>query len=227
MGSPARPLGSPLDPAPAPLADLLASGKVFHAAGRHAPPQREAFPRWELGRLFGRVVEVTGQGASARLTVAVQLVRQAQERGEVVAWIGAKNAMFFPPDLAEHGVDLDAVVVVRVDDANAMFQATDHLLRSGAFGLVVVDLEGRRYDVPMAVQVRLLNLTKAHDAALLLLFEETGGSLASLRAHAQRERRTVTSEGRRFHVTLRVQKDKHVGHPWEHEQAFRGPLGLG
>ena len=38
------------------------------------------------------------------------------------------------------GIDLDALPVVRVPDARAAGRAADHLVRSGGFGLVVIDL---------------------------------------------------------------------------------------
>ena len=49
---------------------------------------------------------------------------------------------FFPPDAAEGGVDLDALLVVRARDLSSMASAADQLARSGAFGLLVVDLMG-------------------------------------------------------------------------------------
>src|SRR5262249_39843904 len=75
-------------------------------------------PRFELGRLTGRLIELTAQGASAVLPTAFGLVLEARERGEPVAWITLLTSAFYPPDVAEGGVDLDALVEATAD-ANA------------------------------------------------------------------------------------------------------------
>lgn len=99
----------------------------------------------ELGRLAepGRLVEISGVGASARHTTAVALVRQAQLEGETTAWVQPAGGPLYPPDLAESGVDLGALVVVHVPEDRGqvgLARAAELLLRSGAFGLCVVDL---------------------------------------------------------------------------------------
>lgn len=211
-------------PAPA-LGELLASGKVVWS--RYVR-REEASPRWEVARLAGRFVEVLGQGASARLTAAIALVREAQELGEPVAWVGSSAVTFFPPDVAASGVDLEALAVIRVESARDALRAADHLLRSGAFGLVVLDFT-ESTDIPMQAQVRLANLVQKHGSILLALCPESsnshsrrGGSLASLRATSCRTR---TSTGR-FSCTLHVWKDKRLGREWEHAEVLDGPMGL-
>src|SRR5687768_13412852 len=64
-------------------------------------------------QLTGRLVELSGVGAVATLSAAIGLVIDAQVAGEPVAWIALPPATFYPPDLADSGVDLDALVVVR------------------------------------------------------------------------------------------------------------------
>ena len=71
--------------------------------------------------------------------MAASLAWKAQLRGEPVAWILARPSSFFPPDLHAGGIDLEALAVVRVPDAAAAARAADKLLRSGAFGLVLLD----------------------------------------------------------------------------------------
>lgn len=110
--------------------------------------QREGLPEVpgvELGRLAepGRLVEISGVGASARHTTAAALVRQAQLEGETTAWVQPAGGPLYPPDLAESGVDLGALVVVHVPADRGqvgLARAAELLLRSGAFGLCVVDL---------------------------------------------------------------------------------------
>src|SRR5438445_10836474 len=96
--------------------------------------------RWGLGAFRGRLVELSARGATATLTAAAELVVEAQTQGEPVAWLALAAGTFYPPDVADTGVDLAALVVVRASDATSAARAAERLLRSGAFGLVVLDL---------------------------------------------------------------------------------------
>jgi recombination protein RecA len=93
-----------------------------------------------VGDLAGRLVELSGQESPARLTTALGLVLEAQLSGERVAWVTFESSAFFPPDAAAGGVDLEALPVVRIPTALAAARAAEHLVRSGGFGLVVIDL---------------------------------------------------------------------------------------
>ncbi len=82
-------------------------------------------------------------------------------------------------------MDLAALVVVRTGDARTAGRAADVLLRSGAFGLVVLDL-GTNTALPTPLQGRLVQLALKHDAAVLCLTDKEPdtaslGSLVSLR----------------------------------------------
>ncbi len=182
--------------------------------------------RWQLDELTGRLVELSGVGAVASLTAAAALVLEAQVRGEPVAWLARPTTTFFPPDLADRGIDLDALVVVRVPDVTAMIRAADRLLRSGAFGLVVLDLgtAGSAAEVPIAAQGRLVGLAQHHDAAIVVITEKPRdtaslGSMVSLRAEAVRERGAGG-----FRIAVRAIKDKRRGPGWaEVVEAFAPP----
>lgn len=180
---------------------------------------------WSLSTLAGRFGEVSGDRDSAALTVAMGLVLEAQRQGEPAAWIGGREHVFFPPDAAAAGVDLAALPVVRVGDAIAAARVADRLMRSGAFGLVVMDVGSCRR-LPMHALTRLAGLAKQHDTALLCLTRKNDdrpsvGSLVSLRAHAAR-----TRHDDRFRCELRVLKDKRRGPGWRHVEVCRGPDGL-
>ena len=175
--------------------------------------------------MAGRLVEISGSGATAALTLAFGLTLEAQRQGEPVAWVTPRESVFYPPDAAEGGVDLDALAVVRVPDARAVARAGDRLARSGAFGLIVLDLGPA--EVPMPLQARLAGLAQKHHAALVCLTDKPPkapslGSLVSLRVHA---RRRETSGGR-FACELDVFKDKRRGPTWTHAEVCRGPAGL-
>lgn len=204
-----------------PLVQLrdFVSPRSFGAAVEPAPAE------WNLATLAGRLVEISGARATAALTLAFGLVLGAQRQGEPVAWVTPRESGFYPPDVAEGGVDLDALVVVRVPDARVVARAAERLVRSGAFGLIVLDMGAA--EIPTPLQARLAGLAQKHHTALVCLTEKERkapslGSLVSLRVQAQRTR---TSEGQ-FTCTLTVLKDKRRGPTWTHTEVCRGPAGL-
>jgi recombination protein RecA len=190
------------------------------------PEPHPAQNEWTFDVLAGRFAELSCHGQSAALSAAVSIVLQAQQRGEPAAWVAVGNSTFFPPDVAACGVDLAALPVVCVRDGRAATRAADKLLRSGAFGAVVVDL-GHDAGIRVPVQGRLAGLAKRHHAVLLCLTKKGAetpsiGSLVSIRG----ETRLRRSGFDRFTWEVRVLKDKRRGPGWRHEDTCRGPEGL-
>ena len=180
---------------------------------------------WTLDEVAGRFVEISSSASSSALTIAFGLVREAQQRGEPVSWVTSAESFFYPPDAAQNGADLAALVVVRLSDAKSIARAGEKLLRSGGFGVVVLDLGDA--DIPMPLQTRLTGLAHRHHTALLCLTAKNSaafslGSLVSLRAHAEKKR----TADRRFACALRVLKDKRRGPTWHYEAFYTGPAGL-
>jgi recombination protein RecA len=180
---------------------------------------------WSLAAIAGRFIEISTSANAASLTLAFGLVREAQKQGEPVGWVTSTGSFFYPPDAAHGGIDLAALVVIRVLHAGVIPTAGEKLLRSGGFGLIVLDLETA--DIPVPLQSRLTGLAQHHHAALVCLTEKESktfslGSLVSLRAHAERQR----SSESRFACRLRVLKDKRRGPTWSHEELCCGPAGL-
>ena len=127
---------------------------------------------WSGAALGGCLAELSGAGAAPSLTLAFGLVGQVQRQDEPVAWITRAGSTFFPPDAAEGGVDLAALPVIRLDGVRQRLRAADQLARSGAFGLIVIDL-GDRLDLPLAVQTRLAEQALAHGTLILCLTAKT------------------------------------------------------
>ncbi len=210
----------------APASFALDLPKPLLTAGQLSLPAAagEAPARWEFAALAGRLVELSAAHASAALTLALQLVGNAQSAGETVAWIAAQSSLFYPPDAATHGLDFAALVVVRAGTLRAALRAADHLLRSGGFGLVCVDLAADAR-VPLAAQTRLLGLARKHAAALLFLTQGAGsglGSLISLRGVAERE----AVAPHRFRCRIKVSKDRARASGWCASRVYCGPPGL-
>lgn len=173
----------------------------------------------------GRVIELSGRGAVARTTTAALLLLDAQREGETTAWIQPKGGALFPPDLAAAGVDLDALVVAHVPaerGAQELLRAAEHLLRAGAFGLVVVDLGGLRLPRGGAWQARLTALARHHQSRLVLLtdtpaHEGSLGPLIGLRIDPRRRR-----DAGLLVVDPHVLKNK-SGRPCDPRPEFRRP----
>lgn len=219
------------------LARWRAGGSAW-LAERRRRDWEEAPAQWSLGELSGRIAELSGLGDTALLSLAFALVRDAQRQGEPAAWITSRESTFFPPDAAFRGIDLEALAVVFVADAPAAARAAERLVRSGAFGLVTLDLaslpEPARGPIPAALQSRLAGLALRHGTAVLCLTEKAPdaaslGPLISLRCAAVREALPPAESGApwgRFRCRVQVLKDKRRGPGWEHAEVFRGPDGL-
>lgn len=193
---------------------------------RISSPETAPKPHWNRAELAGRVAELCGGRAPAAYTFAVQLVLDSQQQGEPVAWITTRDHAFYPPDAAANGVDLAALVVVRTPGGEHVPRAADQLGRSGAFGLLILDL-GAEARVPAPLLSRLLGLAQKHDMAVVCLTMKSSDSpsldsLVALRADAGRTRQ---SPGR-FACTLRVAKDKRHAPGWGETVLCRGPAGV-
>jgi recombination protein RecA len=219
---------------PRPALDLGKFGNVVRAAslldqeGQDSADQRAANKQgsWSPQQLAGRLVELSGSRASAALTLAMGLVYQAQRDGEPAAWVSAGDATFFPPDAARGGIDLQALPVVQVRDGHQAARAADKLARSGAFGLVVLDLN-EQPAVPTALMRRLMKWAEEHQTALLCLTDRPDDApslspLVSLRGVARRSR--VGED--RFSCRVEIVRDKRRGPGWSFEEVCCGPPGL-
>ncbi|MCA9582268.1 MAG: hypothetical protein KC416_10775 [Myxococcales bacterium] len=193
-----------------------------------APLLRGVDTPWE--HLAGAFVELGSGDLSCRTSAAVSLLIRAQSEGETVAWIEPVGGGLFPPDLAEAGVELSSLVVVRVPmDSLKLARAAELLLRSGAFGCVVLDLsEGApRRD---AWQSRLAGLARKHGASLVVLSpgedqRASLGAMVSLRCIAERRRRAPGL----FSLSPRILKSRLAHRPGANlfpARPFRAPWGL-
>ena len=116
----------------------------------------------------GRLTELLGAAGGGVTTLARRLVGQALAAGAWVAYVDA-TCTLAPRDWA----DTERLWVVRPPDAARAAWCADVLLRSGGFGLVVVD------GAPVlsrAVAMRLLQLARDADAALVLVGTGTRAS---------------------------------------------------
>jgi len=209
---------------------------LFFPSGASDEGARSA-GRPALAALRGRVSEVSGTQPAASLTLAVRWVVEAQAAGETVVWLQTVSGLLFPPDLADAGVDLERLIVVRLPDGDAIARAADFLLRSGSVGLAVLDLlvagdDRRAPGVATAVPRRngwlnrLLALALAHHAGVVCLTatERDRPSLASLVGLRIEPR--LSRQPRGFRLDTTVLKDKRAQPHRSYQEVCRGPLGL-
>jgi recombination protein RecA len=207
-------------------------------------PASDVADFWGLEPLAGRLVEISGHRASANLTVAFGLVLEAQSQDEPVAWVTLARSTFFPPDVAESGIDLTRLAVVRVSDGTAAYRAVVELTRSGGFGLVVLDLgpgalqeklekpappmrrlRKKRASLSVPFITKLVSLAQKTSTAVVVLTEKTRessslNSLISLRCEARR------NPDRPCEVEIDVLKDKRRGPGRRYREVCRAPAGL-
>lgn len=194
---------------------------------------------WGLNQIAGRLVELSGEGSSAKLTIAFGLVLEAQQQQEITAWITLSESTFFPPDVVESGVDLETLAVIRLPDLLSTARSAVQLLRSGAFGLIIIDLAPGWKDapipiIPAPIQTKLIGLAQKHETAIVVLTEKSPevpslGSLVSLRADVRRvelSNKAIHPVPSNYEVQLKIVKDKRLGPGRVHREVCHGPAGL-
>lgn len=114
----------------------------------------------------GRVVEIYGPESSGKTTLALHAIAQAQKAGGIAAFVDAEHA--FDRYYAEQlGVDIENMLISQPDNGEQALEITDHLIRSGALDIVVIDsvaaltpraeIEGEMGDSSVGLQARLMS----------------------------------------------------------------------
>lgn len=134
------------------LASAVAHAQAFTQQATTHPGQQaqQADVPWSFQQLRGRLTEYTAAQAGAELTTITRTILEAQFAEEPVAWVmTTSETQLQLEDLMANGVDVGAIVFVKVPDVLAAMRAMATLLRSGAFGLVVFDAQpcGHRSDI--------------------------------------------------------------------------------
>jgi hypothetical protein len=133
----------------------------------------------------GRITELLAPPGLGKTTLARSLVLATLRRGGAVAWVDATRTL----DPRDWAAPDEGIWMVRPPDPARGPWCADLLLRSAAFALVVLD--GAPV-LPRVVAVRLAQLAREADAALLLLGD---GTRASEVGGALRLRLTANASG--------------------------------
>jgi recombination protein RecA len=114
----------------------------------------------------GRVVEIFGPESSGKTTLTIHAIAEAQKAGGIAAFIDAEHAFdrFYAQKL---GVDIENLLISQPDNGEQALEITDHLIRSGAIDIIVIDsvaaltpkaeIEGEMGDSRMGLQARLMS----------------------------------------------------------------------
>jgi recombination protein RecA len=114
----------------------------------------------------GRVIEIYGPESSGKTTLAIHAIAEAQKAGGIAAFIDAEHAFdrFYAEKL---GVDIENLMISQPDNGEQALEITDHLIRSGAIDIIVIDsvaaltpkaeIEGEMGDSKMGLQARLMS----------------------------------------------------------------------
>ncbi len=114
----------------------------------------------------GRVIEIYGPESSGKTTLAIHAIAEAQKAGGIAAFIDAEHAFdrFYAQKL---GVDIANLYISQPDNGEQALEITDHLIRSGAIDIIVIDsvaaltpkseIEGEMGDSKMGLQARLMS----------------------------------------------------------------------
>jgi recombination protein RecA len=114
----------------------------------------------------GRVVEIYGPESSGKTTLSLTIIANAQKTGGNAVFIDAEHAL--DASYAQKlGVDIANLHVAQPDTGEEALEIADHLVRSGAVDVVVIDsvaalvpraeIEGEMGDSHVGLQARLMS----------------------------------------------------------------------
>jgi hypothetical protein len=138
------------------------------------------------GLPLGQGLELWGEAASGRTSLALRAVASAHREGRLCAWVDGP-AELYPPCATALGVDLQRLLVVRPKAPGQLIWSAVQLLRSGAFGCVVLDLTHTGLRLSLAESKRLIDAAGKSGASLLLLTppDAPGEGMTRLRTQAR------------------------------------------
>ena len=114
----------------------------------------------------GRICEIYGVESAGKSTLCLQLARECQRQGGIVAYVDSEHSMN-PEYARDIGVDVDALVFSQPDSGEQALEIVETLTKSGGFDLIVVDsvaaltpqaeLDGEMGDQNIGLLARLMS----------------------------------------------------------------------
>ena len=114
----------------------------------------------------GRITEIYGPESSGKTSLCLHVAAEAQKTGGICAFIDMEHAL--DPLYAEKvGVNIQQLYVSQPDTGEQALEITEHLVRSGALDVIIVDsvaalvpraeIEGEMGDTHVGLQARLMS----------------------------------------------------------------------
>ncbi|MBI2640856.1 MAG: recombinase RecA [Candidatus Sungbacteria bacterium] len=114
----------------------------------------------------GRIVEIFGPESSGKTTLALHMIREAQKKGGLAAFVDAEHAL--DPEYAKKiGVKINDLLISQPDTGEQALEIVESLVRSNAVDIIVVDsvaaltpraeIEGDMGQQHMGLQARLMS----------------------------------------------------------------------
>ena len=185
---------------------------------------------FDLAGLAGMVTEFSGWNQSACISLATPLIRECQAADKLCAWIvpeGTEGAsLFFPPDFRDAGIDCAELPIIWSEDAMDSFGIAEKLLRSGGFGMLVLDLS--RNSRLRGQSLGRIHAVAQRSGSLVLCFTRKPRGRASLdplvffHLHVAVEKKGADT----WEVFAHVLKDKRAVTGRSLRWVYEAPLGL-
>lgn len=114
----------------------------------------------------GRIIEIFGPESSGKTTLALHIIREAQRKGGLAAFVDAEHAL--DPEYAKKiGVNINDLLISQPDNGEQALDIVESLVRSNAVDVVVVDsvaaltpraeIEGEMGAQQIGLQARLMS----------------------------------------------------------------------
>lgn len=114
----------------------------------------------------GRIIEIFGPESSGKTTLALHVIREAQKKGGMAAFVDAEHAL--DPEYAKRiGVKIDDLLISQPDTGEQALDIVEALVRSNAVDVIVIDsvaaltpraeIEGDMGQQHVGLQARLMS----------------------------------------------------------------------
>ena len=114
----------------------------------------------------GRIIEIFGPESSGKTTLSLHIIREAQRKGGMAAFVDAEHAL--DPEYAKRiGVKVDDLLISQPDTGEQALEIVESLVRSNAVDVIVVDsvaaltpkaeIEGEMGQQHVGLQARLMS----------------------------------------------------------------------
>lgn len=200
---------------------------VVRASRLVTEPAQPTNGLFSLANLSGRLTQIVNTPSAPAVSAVFFIVAEAVTSKEPLIWINQSNIVFFPPDLERMGIPPSLVPIVRSRDTRGTLRSIEHVLRSGAYGLVVVNTGGS-FSVAQGRLGTFARLVDMHGTALIFITEEDEDRAPSLGSgiSLQCSVRLKKTGANTFGVRITAVKDKNRSPGWAETKTCYGPPGL-